>query len=179
MESFWNGFSGWEWGAQCYPGLLPLRPFTVGVDQVQEIWPSAPGFHDPLVVVISLFLFNIYRRTMDEIIRHHWVRYHEYANDTQLYISAHVKLSNTVAAFYQCLQAVEDWVGDQQIKTEPWQDRLALCASSLTLGELSSLVVDRIALPQTGLMHNLGVPMDLWLLQMPIMARGALAQLGQ
>lgn len=136
MVSFWNGFSGLKWGAQCCPGLLLLRPFTDNVDQVKEVWPSAPGFHDPLWV--SLFLFNIYKGTLDEIIHHHWVKYHQYANDIQLYISTHVKLSSTMATFSLCLEAVEDWVRDQQLKTEPWQDREALCAGSLTLLQLDS-----------------------------------------
>lgn len=115
----------------------------------------------PYGSVLSLFLFNIYKSTLDEIIHHHLVKYHQYTNDIQLYISAHVKLSNTMATFSQCLEAVEDWVGDQQLKTEPWQDREALCAGSLTLGQLLSLVVDRVALPQTGLVYNMGVPLDL------------------
>lgn len=38
------------------------------------------------------FLFTIYLRLLGELIHHHEVRYHQYADDTQLYISAPGKL---------------------------------------------------------------------------------------
>lgn len=67
-----------------------------------------------------------------------------------------------------------DLDGEQQAKTWLW------VRGSLALGELPSLVIHGVTLPQTDLVHNLGVLLYLQLLvkqQVAIMARKAFAQL--
>lgn len=58
----------------------------------------------------------------------HGVRYYQYADDTQLYISAYGELNNVITILSQCPEGrspIEVWVGSNRLKLN-WQDRAAL-----------------------------------------------------
>lgn len=62
---------------------------------------------------------------LGKIICHHGVRYYQYADDIQLYISACGELNNVITIVSQCPEAIEVWVGSNRLKLN-WQDRAAL-----------------------------------------------------
>lgn len=69
----------------------------------------------PLLVLSSL-LFNIYMKPLDELIHHHGMRYHQYIEDSQLYISASGKFSNAVDALSQCLEVARNWRDNKRLQ---------------------------------------------------------------
>lgn len=130
--------------------------------------------------VLSPLLFNIYMKQLGEIIRHHGMRYHQYADDTQLYISIPGEVSDAVTTLSWCLEAVRVWMGNNRLQLNPGKTEWLWVNGSSVSGTLSSLELDGIALPQTDPVHNLGVLLDSRLLleeQVAAMARRAFAQL--
>ena len=65
--------------------------------------------------VLSLLLFNINMKPLGEIIHCHGMRYHLYADDTQLYISILGDISEAVATLSKCLEAVGVWMGNNRL----------------------------------------------------------------
>lgn len=92
---------------------------------------------------VSLLLFSIYMKLL-EIICHDGGRYHR-ADDTQLYISTHGEFRDVATTLCWFPEAAEVWMGSDRLKLT-----LARWSSSRSfwlLGELSSLIMDGVALP--------------------------------
>lgn len=68
---------------------------------------------------LSPLLFNIYMKSLGEIIRCHELRHCHYANDTQLYISASGKLSDAVDIISKYLGTVRPWMGSNRLQLNP------------------------------------------------------------
>lgn len=73
----------------------------------------APSF---VSLVLTPLLFNIYMKLLGKIIRYHGTRYHQYANDTQLYIAVLGEMSDAVGTLLWCLEAVEVSVGNNRFQ---------------------------------------------------------------
>lgn len=116
-------------------------------------------------------------KSLGEIICHHGERYHQYTDDTQLYISAPSKLSNSSDVF-QYLEAVKIWMGKNRFQMNHGKtERLWILGSSESWS-LLSLELDGIALSQIDPVYNLRVLLDSHLLlkeQVTIVAREAFA----
>ncbi|KAM6466454.1 uncharacterized protein PHA67_012250 [Liasis olivaceus] len=119
-------------------------------------------------------------KPLGEIIRHHRMRYHQYADDTQLYISIPGDLSDAVTTLSLCLEALGVWMGNNRLQLNPGKTEWLWVGGSSVSRSLPSLVLDGVALPQTDPVHNLGVLLDSRLLlkeQVAVMAKRAFAQL--
>lgn len=78
-----------------YPGLAPVGDYQ----ERSHPQPLPCGVSQDLVL-----LFNM--RSLSAIIHHHGVRHHQYADDTQFYISVPGELNNTMDVLPPYLEAV-------------------------------------------------------------------------
>uniref|UniRef100_A0A8D0DWT2 Reverse transcriptase domain-containing protein n=1 Tax=Salvator merianae TaxID=96440 RepID=A0A8D0DWT2_SALMN len=69
--------------------------------------------------VLSPLLFNIYMKLLGEIVRRYGVSYHQYADDTQLYISTPRQFSEAVDVMCRYLEAVRVWMGISRLRLNP------------------------------------------------------------
>lgn len=94
----------------------------------------------PQILVLSLLMFNIYMKPLDKIIRHHGLRYQQYADDAQLYVSA--QLSDAVTYLSHCLESIKGWLGSNRLKLNHGMMEWLWVWGSLVHRELPSLVLD-------------------------------------
>ena len=111
-------------------------------------------------LVLSPLLFNIYMKPLGEIIHHHRMRYHQYADDIQLYITIPGKVSDTVTALSQCLGAVGVWMGNNRFQLNPGKTEWLWIDGSSGSRKLSSLDLDGVALTNSDSVWNFGVLLD-------------------
>ena len=69
--------------------------------------------------VLSSVLLNSYMKPLGEIIQSFGVQCHQYASDTQLYLSLPPKSKEAASALGQCLVSVMDWVRMNKLKLNP------------------------------------------------------------
>uniref|UniRef100_A0A8C6XMC9 Reverse transcriptase domain-containing protein n=1 Tax=Naja naja TaxID=35670 RepID=A0A8C6XMC9_NAJNA len=174
MVSYCGASRGWEWEALFCSGSTfrgvgggqrsTLRALTCGV---------------PQGLVLSPLLFNIYMKPLGEIIRGFGVRYHQYADDTQLYISTPNQISDALSVISHCLDAVQIWMGRNKLQLNPAKTEWLCIQASRTSQQIPSLVIGGEVLPLVDRAQNLGVLLDSWLgleEQVGAVTRGAFAQ---
>ena len=101
-------------------------------------------------------LFNIYMKPLGEVIRRCGLRCHQYADDTQLYLSFSSKPGEAVAVLNQCLSTVMDWMRANKLRLNPDKTEVLLAGGSpVLLGDVHPLL-DRVALPLMDRVHSWG-----------------------
>ncbi|KAF7234897.1 E3 ubiquitin-protein ligase TRIM21 [Varanus komodoensis] len=128
----------------------------------------------------SPLLFNIYMKPLGEFIRKCGLRNHQYADDTQLYLSFSTNLGEAVAVLNRCLAGVMGWMRANKLKLNPDKTEVLLVGGSgFGEGEFD-LVLNGVALPLRDKVHSLGVLLDPELsleAQVTAVARSAFLQL--
>ncbi|KAF7245146.1 Receptor-type tyrosine-protein phosphatase mu [Varanus komodoensis] len=64
-------------------------------------------------------LFNFYMKPLGEVIRRCGLQNHQYADDTQLYLSFLTNPGEAVAVLNQCLAEVMGWMRANKVKLNP------------------------------------------------------------
>ena len=97
--------------------FLEDRPQRVQLgESVSAPWSLNSGV--PQGLIISPILFNIYMRLLRGIIRGCGASCHQYADDTQLYISLPTA-SDAVLSLQRCLGAVLQWMQENGLRLNP------------------------------------------------------------
>ncbi|KAF7247787.1 BMP-binding endothelial regulator protein [Varanus komodoensis] len=125
-------------------------------------------------------LFNIYMKPLGEVIRRCGLRNHQYADDTQLYLSFSTNPGEAVAVLNRCLAEVMGWMRANKLKLNPDKTEVFLVGGSgFGEGDLD-LVLNGVALALKDRVRSLGVLLDPELLleaQVTVVAKNAFFQL--
>ncbi|KAK9409653.1 hypothetical protein NXF25_000828 [Crotalus adamanteus] len=94
---------------------------------------------------------------MGEIIRQHGVRFHQYADDTQLYISSPSSLSEAADVMGRCLEAVRVWMGVNRLRLNPDKTEWLWMLPPKDHVDCLVLTLAGENIPPSDRVHNLGV----------------------
>ncbi|KAF7251792.1 hypothetical protein EYD10_02920 [Varanus komodoensis] len=119
-------------------------------------------------------------KPLGEIIRRCGLWNHQYADDTQLYLSFSTNPGEAVAVLNRCLAEVMGWMRANKLRLNPDKMEVLLVGGSgFGMGDLD-LVLNRVALPLRDRVCSLGVLLDPELsleAQVKVVARSAFLQL--
>ncbi|KAF7252305.1 hypothetical protein EYD10_02240, partial [Varanus komodoensis] len=130
--------------------------------------------------ILSPLLFNIYMKPLGEVIQRCGLWNHQYADDTQLYLSFSTNPGEAVAVLNRCLAEVMGWMRANKLKLNPDEVEVLLVGGlGSGVGDLD-LVLNGVALLLKDRVCSLGVLLDPELsleAQVTTVARSAFLQL--
>ncbi|KAF7249458.1 RNA-directed DNA polymerase from mobile element jockey [Varanus komodoensis] len=147
-------------------------------EHVSAPWQLCHGV--PQGSILSPLLFNIYMKPLGEVIRRCGLQNHQYADDTQLYLSFSTNPGEAVAVLNRCLAEVREWMRANKLKLNPDKTEVLLVGRS-GFGEGGfDLVLNGAKLPLRDKVRSFGVLLDPELsleAQVTAVARSAFLQL--
>uniref|UniRef100_A0ABM5FTP4 Reverse transcriptase domain-containing protein n=1 Tax=Pogona vitticeps TaxID=103695 RepID=A0ABM5FTP4_9SAUR len=105
-------------------------------------------------------LFNIYMRPLGGVIRGCGASCHQYADDTQLYISFSPTASDAVLSLQRCLGAVLQWMQENGLRLNPDKTEVLRVGGPVDGGLGNSLMYWGVALAAKSGVRSLGVHLD-------------------
>ncbi|KAF7237686.1 putative RNA-directed DNA polymerase from transposon BS, partial [Varanus komodoensis] len=146
------GGTVWQWFHSYLAGQFQM---VVLGDYSSVPWQLCHGV--PQGSILSSMLINIYMKLLGEVIRRFGLWSHQYADDTQLYLSFTSAPGEVVAVLNQCLAKVIGWMRANKLSLNPDKTEVLLVGSTgLQVGDFNP-VLDRVALPLKDRVYNLGV----------------------
>jgi len=115
--------------------------------------------------VLGPLLFALYCSTVADVIASHGVRYHQYADDTQLHLA--MRVDNTAASLCilaACTTDVKQWYMQNGLQLNPDKSEALVMVTATQLRAVSSLTsvsVANVNLPVADWMRVLGLTVDL------------------
>uniref|UniRef100_A0A8D2J6W7 Reverse transcriptase domain-containing protein n=1 Tax=Varanus komodoensis TaxID=61221 RepID=A0A8D2J6W7_VARKO len=146
------GGTAWQW----FRSYLEGRFQKVVLEDFGSVpWQLCHGV--PQGSILSPLLFTIYMKLLGEVIGRFGLRNHQYADDTQFYLSFSTNPGEAVAVLNRCLAEVMGWMRANKLKLNPDKTEVLLVGdSSSWVGDLG-LALDGDALPLKESVCSLGV----------------------
>ena len=131
-----------------------FRSYLQGRTQVTDLW-GAPGFR------LETNSLHLYTKPLSDVISHHSVSHHMFADDTELYKSDSPSeaftLSRTIEA---CISDVKVWVVQNKLQLNDDKTEILLIGSAPGIDLPSSVRVGRSDISFSSAARNLGVIFD-------------------
>uniref|UniRef100_A0A670HMU9 Reverse transcriptase domain-containing protein n=1 Tax=Podarcis muralis TaxID=64176 RepID=A0A670HMU9_PODMU len=134
-----------------------VQKVVVG-DECSDPWALTCGV--PQGSVLSPMLFNIYMQPLGEIIRRFGLGVHQYADDTQLYLSFKSEPVKAVKVLCECLEAVGGWMTANRLRLNPDKTEVLFLGDRRRAGVEDSLVLNGVTVPLKDQVRSLGVILD-------------------
>uniref|UniRef100_A0A670IW23 Reverse transcriptase domain-containing protein n=1 Tax=Podarcis muralis TaxID=64176 RepID=A0A670IW23_PODMU len=134
-----------------------VQKVVVG-DECSDPWALTCGV--PQGSILSPMLFNIYMKPLGEIIRGFGLGVHQYADDTQLYLSFKSEPVKAVKVLCECLEAVGGWMAANGLKLNPDKTEVLFWGDRGRAGVEDSLVLNGVTVPLKDQVRSLGVILD-------------------
>ena len=159
---FWFGLGGTA--LRCFASYLRNRCQAIKIGStLSELSNLIYGV--PQGSVLGPLLFSLYTTPLSKIIRlHPHIKFHFYADDTQLYIHlSHNNASSALAKLNACLRDVQEWMSLSKLKLNPEKTEFIVFGSKAQHQKISSHFLVSILgslLHPVDSVRNLGVWFD-------------------
>ena len=145
-----------------FESYLSDRCQSVVVNQIySKCMPLVYGV--PQGSVLGPILYTLYTQPLGQIIRSHQMRYHMYADDTQLYkCSLPCDMSSLVLEVQDCIESIKTWMQSNKLKLNDDKTEIMPCSTETKLKalEISSLTLSGCVIDFSEKAKNLGVILD-------------------
>ena len=159
-----------SWFGVCSTALKWFSSYLSHQFQAIKIGSSLSELHEllfgvPQGSVLGPLLFSLYTTPLSKVIRRHSdIKFHFYADDTQLFV--HLSYKNATSAFDKlnsCFQDVQEWMSSTMLKLHPQKTEFIIFGSHAQLKKIDSHLPVRIfgkLLHPSAVVKNLGVWFD-------------------
>ena len=128
--------------------------------------PTVTSYGVPQGSVLGPIIFTIYTTPLADIIKHHKLSYHFYADDTQLYITfnprSECSLHESIACVEKCAMDIKIWMSKKMLKLNDDKTEVLYISSPYFQKSLPNpiLKIDQSSITPTTSARNIGVIFD-------------------